>query len=70
MWYIYSVEYYSAVKRTNYCPGNRINNKCFILSKRSQSPNMIYCVVPLKKIFLEKVKLDNFLRFSDHIKAN
>lgn len=31
---------------------------------------MIYFVVPFNEIFLEKVKLDNFLRFSDRIKAS
>lgn len=55
--------------QTTYCPGNRTNSKCFILSKRRQSAKMIYCVVPLHEVFLEKVKRDDFLRFSDQ-KAN
>lgn len=45
LWHIHSVEYYSAVKRTNYRPGNGINDKCLIPSERSQSPKMSYSVV-------------------------
>lgn len=62
LWYIYSMEYYSAGKRASYYPGNRTNNKCFILSKSSQSAKMIYRVVPLHEVFLEKVKRDDFFK--------
>lgn len=48
--------------QTTYCPGNRTNSKRFILSKRRRSAKMIYCMVPLHEVFLEKVKTRRFLK--------